>query len=103
MAPPSAVAAEKVVQDFPFQHDQVTATREQTEAIREQTAEIKRLRLGVQAGAREIAPAFKTIKNLCQTIRKWGPWILATAPGVLVAIGAISPNAAAALKALIGS
>jgi hypothetical protein len=104
MSPP-AVAADRVVQDFPPPLPEVTghvaAMDRQTDAIREQTSEIRRLRLSAQAAAREVAPAIKTVRNLCVALRKWGPWVLATAPGVLVAIGAISPNAAAALKALI--
>ena len=38
---------------------------------------------------------------LCSFLKRKGPWLLASIPTVLVAVQAISPNAAAALKAAI--
>lgn len=40
---------------------------------------------------------------LCQWLRKKGPWLLASIPGVLVAIQAISPQAAKALATVLQS
>jgi hypothetical protein len=80
---------------------QAEAIREQTQAIREQSLEIRRLRLTVQSGIRQMQPACTAVRGLCAVAKKWGPWMLASAPGVLLAIGAISPNAAKALASLL--
>lgn len=80
---------------------QAEAIREQTAAMREQTQEIRLLRMAVKAGIREVQPVLTSVKGFCQWIRKWGPWFLGSIPGVLVAIGAISPNAANALQRLL--
>jgi hypothetical protein len=34
---------------------------------------------------------------------EYGPWLIGSIPGVLVAIGALSPNAADALKLLLAA
>jgi hypothetical protein len=73
----------------------------QAEATRELALEVRRLRLSVQAGLREAQPVLKSIKGWCSWWRKWGRWIIASTPGVLVAIGALTPNAAEGLKALL--
>lgn len=39
------------------------------------------------------------LDKLCQFVRRRGPWILASIPVVLSAIGAITPELAAGLKA----
>lgn len=75
----------------------------QADATRELAAEVKRLRITVQAGIRQVQPACNAVRGLCAWIKKYGPWILGAAPGVLVAIGAISPNAATALKAALAA
>lgn len=38
---------------------------------------------------------------LCSFLRRRGPWLLASVPGVLMAIGAVTPNAADALAAFL--
>jgi len=43
------------------------------------------------------------LDKLCQFTRRRGPWILASIPVVLSAIGAITPELAAALKAAIAA
>ena len=43
------------------------------------------------------------LDRLCQFMRRRGPWILASAPVVLSAIGAITPELAAGLKAAIAA
>lgn len=80
----------------------------QAEATRELAAEMRELRKEVAAGVLAVTPALETITAfgdrldaLCLFFRKRGPWILASAPGVLVAIGAISPNAAKWLATLL--
>jgi hypothetical protein len=66
-----------------------------------QSAEIRRLRFTIRAGVRQVQPACNAVRGLCGWVKKWGPWILGSAPGVLLAIGAISPNAAEALAAFL--
>jgi hypothetical protein len=75
----------------------------QADATRELAAEVRRLRLSVQAGIREAQPVIKSIKGWCAWWRKYGPWLIGSIPGVLVAIGALSPNAADALKLLLAA
>lgn len=74
---------------------------EQAEATRELAAEVRKLTDELVIFAKAAEPALETVTGfgqrldaLCLFFRKRGPWILASAPGVLVAIGAISPNAA---------
>lgn len=43
------------------------------------------------------------LDKLCQFVRRRGPWILASIPVVLSAIGAITPELAAALKTAIAA
>lgn len=43
------------------------------------------------------------LDKLCQFIRRRGPWILASIPVVLSAVGAITPELAAGLKAAISA
>lgn len=78
---------------------------EQAAATRELAEEVAKLRAAFTDAAEKLEPALETIAGfggrldaLCRWLKKYGPWLLASAPGVLVAIGAISPNAAAALK-----
>jgi hypothetical protein len=71
--------------------------KEQAEASKAQAVEFRKMRLTLQAGIRQMQPACTAVRGLCAVAKKWGPWMLASAPGVLLAIGAISPNAAKAL------
>lgn len=73
----------------------------QAEATRELAAEVRKLTDELVIFAKAAEPALNTVTGfgerldaLCLFFRKRGPWILASAPGVLVAIGAVSPNAA---------
>ena len=43
------------------------------------------------------------LDRLCQFVRRRGPWLLASIPVVLSAIGAITPELAAGLKAAIAA
>lgn len=43
------------------------------------------------------------LDKLCQFVRRRGPWILASIPVVLSAIGAITPELAAGLKAALAA
>lgn len=43
------------------------------------------------------------LEKLCVFLRRRGPWILASIPLIASAVGAISPNAAAALKTIIAA
>lgn len=80
---------------------QTAAIDRQTAAITEQSSEIRKLRQSVRAGIRQVQPACASVRGLCHWAKTWGPRLMWSAPGVLVAIGAISPNAAEALKAAL--
>lgn len=43
------------------------------------------------------------LDRLCQFVRRRGPWILASIPVVLSAVGAITPELAAGLKAALAA
>lgn len=43
------------------------------------------------------------LDKLCQFVRRRGPWILASIPVVLSAVGAITPELAAGLKAALAA
>lgn len=47
------------------------------------------------------AGAGDRLDKLCHFLTKRGPWILASIPGVLMAVGAITPNAAKAIATII--
>lgn len=85
------------------QCDLALAIQQFAAAQREQTGEIRRLRLSVRAGIRQVQPACTAVRGLCAWWKKYGPWLLGASPGVLVAVGAISPSAAAALKAFFST
>ena len=62
----------------------------------------------IAAAIERVVPAAEVIHGfgdrldaLCTFIRRRGPWLLASIPVILSAVGAITPNAAAALKTLL--
>lgn len=73
----------------------------QAEATLVLAAEVRKLRLTVRAGIRQVQPACTAVKGLCAWTRRWGPWALGSIPLVLTSVGAISPQAAKGLAALL--
>jgi len=64
----------------------------------------------VASGIEEALPALQVIHDLagrldrlCAFVRRRGPWILASIPVVLSSVGAITPQLANGLKALIAT
>jgi hypothetical protein len=80
----------------------------QADATMALASEVRKLRMTVAVGLRQAQPALRSVKcagdraeTTAKWLKKWGPWLLASGPGVLVAVGAISPNAANALKVFL--
>lgn len=76
---------------------------EQAAATRELAAEVRKLRMSVRAGIRQVQPACTAVRGLCAWWKKWGPWLLGSIPGVLVGVQALSPSAAEALGKILGA
>lgn len=103
--PASRAAARRAVSE-PLSNEsppceQAQALREQTAVAQELVAELRTWRETFKPAADAVVGFEARLDALCKWLRRWGPLALASAPGVLVAIGAISPNAASALKAFL--
>lgn len=97
--PQTAVAQDRVVQDFP---PSVDGGEEQLAAAMNRLADV------FEQGFQQMAPAFETVHGfgarmdaLCGWLKKRGPWLLASVPVVLTAINALSPQAAKTLTAIL--
>ncbi|MFN3522288.1 MAG: hypothetical protein ACK4YQ_08555 [Phenylobacterium sp.] len=78
------------------------------EAMNRVAASIEAVGAAIEAATDQRKPvdefyegATRRLEMLCRWLRRKGPWILATIPGVLVAIQAISPQAAKGLAVLL--
>lgn len=80
---------------------QVAALDRQTTAIEALADEIRLARQELKPGIEAIDALAQAQAAFCGWIKRKGPWFLASAPGVLVAIGAIQPKAAEAFGRLI--
>ena len=81
---------------------------EGAEATLELARAMTRLAKSIDKATETIAPAAEVLGGMghrldafCLFFKKWWPRLLWSAPGVIVAIGAVSPNAAALLKAVL--
>ncbi len=89
--------ADDVARDDPLVAAQVSQARATMEVAK-----------AINRAVDTFAPAANTIHGfgdrldaLCTWLRKKGPWILASIPGVLVGIQAISPQVAKGLQAIL--
>ncbi len=84
------------------------ATVSEAEAATEIANALHRLADVGEKGLEVITPAVQffgeasmRLDHLCRFLRKWGPWIMASVPFMLMLIGAITPSAATHLDAAI--
>lgn len=79
----------------------------QAEATLMLAAEVRKLRMSVRAGIRQVQPACTAVRGFCSWWRKWRLVLLAGAPSALLGVNALTPQAAKALaeilKAFAGS
>lgn len=103
MAPPSAVAADKVVSPFadPDPSDQVAAMDRQTVAIQALVTELTATRLAFTPAAEAIHGLGDAQAKFCAFLVGNRLKLTASIPVVLVAVGAISPNAANVIGAIL--
>lgn len=108
--PAQVAAAKSVVQDFPKapRRRRSRAVDPQAEAMLALAAELKAVNITLGNAVETLKPAIETVHGfgdrldaLCQFLKKKGPWLLGSAPGVLLAVQAISPSAAKALQAAL--
>ena len=83
--------------------EQTVATHRVADAIESLAGAVREGTIAFQPAADTVAGAGQRLDALCSFLAKKGPWLLASVPAVLLAIGAISPNAAAGLKAGIAA
>jgi hypothetical protein len=97
--------SEELATNCPGCPEQVAAIVRHAAAMEEIAAALNRTATAIETGVAEIKPAAHffveaggRLDALCRFLTRKGPWILASIPPVLVAVGAVSPNAAAAMK-----
>lgn len=108
--PPRTSPAAKVVRAFtpPAPDATSLAIQEHAEAMRAVGAALERVADEIRAATAQREPvdrfyegASSRLDKLCQFLGKKGPWLLGSAPLVLVSINAISPQAAKTLAVIL--